>query len=51
MKQAHISDIKKALEKQRKQVTTSKKAAENMLKSLGILNSKGNFTKAFKASK
>jgi hypothetical protein len=51
MKQAQISNIKKALEKQKKDVTKSKTAAENMLKSLGILTPKGNFTKAFKATK
>ena len=51
MKQTHINDIKKALENQKKEVTTSKASAQKMLTSLGILTPKGNFTKAFKVTK
>lgn len=51
MKNDHINELKKALAKQKKSVTTSKRAAQEMLTGLGILTPKGNFTKAFKTAK
>ena len=51
MTEKEIKDLKKALKKQRKEVTSSKEAAENLLRSLGIITKKGNFTKAYKPAK
>ena len=51
MTDAEIKKLKAALKKQRKEVTSSKEAAEKLLRSLGIITAKGNFTKAFRPAK
>jgi len=51
MTDQEMKDLKKALMKQRKEVRSSKEAAQNLLISLGILTKKGNFTKAYKPAK
>ncbi len=46
-----MKKLELALKKQRKEVNSSKEAAENLLKKLGILTAKGNFTKAHRPTK
>ena len=46
-----MKQLEKALKKQNKEVNSSKEAAEKLLRSLGIVTAKGNFTKAFRPSK
>ncbi len=51
MTDQEMKKLEKALKKQRKEVNSSKEAAGNLLRKLGIITAKGNFTKAFRPAK
>ncbi len=46
-----FEEFKEVMRKQKEEVSRSKEAAEQLLKDLGILTSKGNISKRFKGLK
>jgi hypothetical protein len=51
MSEKELKEFKQALEKQRKEVSTSKKAAKKLLLELGLITASGNLSKSFKPVK
>jgi hypothetical protein len=49
MTDKEIKEVRKALRKQKLQIRNSKEAALKMLQDIGVLNSKGDYTRPYKA--